>query len=592
MKKTFAFLAPYVWRYKLLYFIGALAIIATNLCYVFVPKYIKKIIDIFNSHATLAQEVTIYQYAGMIIILGIGILICRTVSRICFFNPGRFIEFNIKNDTLEHLTYMQKDFFETHASGMILSRIQNDINAVRLLTGFGMMQLINIIVVLAVIPYQMVAISLPLTLYSLLPIGLVFMTVRIVAKRLAKLIRTRMQTMRLFSNFILSSLSGIDIVKNYMITPWCHAKFNKINQTVADLSIRSAFLRAFFMTLVGNLENLILLVALSIGSVYIMHNQLSIGDLIAFISYAGFITMPIMGTSWLIVVLARGIEGSNSLEEMRVQNIPPVAVRDQEPAPLGEFKELRVQNLSFAYRDNLVLDNVSFTIKKGESVGLFGQLGSGKTTLVNLLNHYLSIQPNTIFINNVDIATIPLEQLRSYIRTASQETFLFDNTVKENILLGLTKEEREKVDLKEILRMSAMDKEILRFPQHEETLVGEKGLMLSGGQKQRLSLARAFIRPCSLLILDNILSAVDTNTEHFLLHEIKQKTTSESQLLISHRVQAMEDADKIIVLDQGRIVDQGTFQELYARPGLFRDTCKIQLDKTDLPPIQPSLSTT
>ena len=450
-----------------------------------------------------------------------------------------------------------------------------------MICGFGMMQVFNILTALSFTPYKMWQLSPALTVYVILPIIFVFIAIRIGMYYMIRFTRSRMTGLQDLSAFIVSSLAGIDVIKIFSMKAWSLIKFERYNQHLLTLSIKISFIRAFIIPLLQNLENILKMLILAIGGLYVIKGALSIGDLTAFIAYVVLLTMPIMGLGWLTTIFETGMVGIASLETIFSQNPPGVETKNLDQAKRQQLlnEGLQVTNLSYTYRghEESALRNISFEIHPNQTVGIFGQIGSGKTTLVNCLNRYLDIEPGTVFLSDQDISQLSYADVRSTIRTVSQDLFLFSDTIKNNILFGaLGKQNVTQDQLDKVITESALSDDIKRFPDNLNTIVGEKGIMLSGGQKQRISLARSMIASYDLLILDNILSAVDYETEHLLLKYIHQRQTSRSLLIVSHRVRALENADQILVLEKGEITDRGTHQELIQRPGLYQETWNLQ----------------
>lgn len=577
------FLLHYIYLYKFSYLLGILFIAATNWIAVNIPIYLKLSIDLVSegNKSFGKNQDLLLRYLFIMFLLAISIIFVRTLSRIFFFNPGRSIEYQIKNDLFRKLTLLQKGFYDENPSGSIISKIQNDINGVRMICGFGMMQVFNIITALSFTPYKMWQLSPKLTIYVILPIIVVFIAIRIGMYYMIRFTRTRMTGLQDLSSFIVSSLAGIDVIKIFSMKLWSLRNFEKLNQHLLKLSIKISFIRAFIIPLLTNLENILKMLILAVGGLYVINGGLSIGDLTAFIAYVVLLTMPIMGLGWLTTIFETGMVGIASLETIFSQKTPGIELQDLEPAKQQQlFDEgLLVKNLSYTYpgHEEPALRNISFEIFPNQTVGIFGQIGSGKTTLVNCLNRYLDVDPGAVFLGDHDISKLSYADVRSAIRTVSQDLFLFSDTIENNIIFGaLGRQAVTQDQIDKVIVESALSGDINRFPDNLNTIVGEKGIMLSGGQKQRISLARSMIASYDLLILDNILSAVDYDTEHLLLKYIHKRETSRSLLIVSHRVRALENANQILVLVKGEITDRGTHQELIERPGLYRDTWQLQ----------------
>ena len=566
----YVLLGYYIKQHWLSYSLGIIAILATNWIAVSIPEYIRLSIDLLNNDLESRQDL-LWEY--MLIMLGLAVVMIfvRTLSRILFFNPGRAIECQIKNDMFHKLMALQKDYYEANPSGNIISRINNDITGVRMICGFGLMQCFNITSALSMTPFKMWQLSPSLTLYCIIPILLVFTAVRLGMRVLVRNMQARMESLQRLSGFTVSSLSAIDLIKSQTMRKWSKGRFENENQEMLRRSMKIAWTRSFVLPMLSNLEHFLKLLVLLVGGLMVIKAEFTIGQLTAFIAYSALLTFPLMGLGWVTTMIQQGLVGLASIQTVLQQKLSRSHLKSLTQTGLKSLfaeNRLTVDNLSYRYplSNKDTLKNVSFNIKPGQVIGLLGRIGSGKSTLVNGLNRYLDMGKGSIFVGKQDLAELSDNDIRTCIRTVTQEPFLFSDTVENNIRFTEAINESESPEhFRKILRSAAMEEEVGRFPEQEKTMVGEKGIMLSGGQKQRISLARAMLKPCSLLILDNVLSAVDYETERFLLQEIHKLLKPEngmpvlagSLLIVSHRVTSMEQADWILVLDEGKIVDQG-----------------------------------
>ena len=585
----YVLLGYYIKQHWLSYSLGIIAILATNWIAVSIPEYIRLSIDLLNNDLESRQDL-LWEY--MLIMLGLAVVMIfvRTLSRILFFNPGRAIECQIKNDMFHKLMALQKDYYEANPSGNIISRINNDITGVRMICGFGLMQSFNITSALSMTPFKMWQLSPSLTLYCIIPILLVFTAVRLGMRVLVRNMQARMESLQRLSGFTVSSLSAIDLIKSQTMRKWSKGRFENENQEMLRRSMKIAWTRSFVLPMLSNLEHFLKLIVLLFGGLMVIKAEFTIGQLTAFIAYSALLTFPLMGLGWVTTMIQQGLVGLASIQTVLQQKLSRSHLKSLTQTGLKSLfaeNRLTVDNLSYRYplSNKDALKNLSFNIKPGQVIGLLGRIGSGKSTLVNGLNRYLDMGKGAIFVGKQDLAELSDNDIRTCIRTVTQEPFLFSDTVENNIRFSEAINESESVEhLRNILRSAAMEEEIGRFPEQEKTMVGEKGIMLSGGQKQRISLARAMLKPCSLLILDNVLSAVDYETERFLLQEIHKLLKPEkgmpvlagSLLIVSHRVTSMEQADWILVLDEGKIVDQGVHTDLIQRPGYYQQMWELQ----------------
>lgn len=587
--RTFPLLLHYLRQHWLSYSLGVVAIICTNWIAVSIPHYIQVSIDLLGENLSNQQQLLTHNLLIMLA-LAVSMIVVRTLSRILFFNPGRAIECQVKNDMFHKLMALQKDYYDQNPSGGIISKVNNDIMGIRMICGFAMMQVFNIVTMLSLTPLKMWQLSPKLTLYCILPIIVVFTIVRLGMRVLVRSMRARMQALQRLSAFSVASLSGIDVIKSYEMHPWTLRRFGVESDEMVSRALRMSWVRSFVMPVLSNLEHLLKLPILLVGGMLVIQENLSLGQLTAFITYAVLLTLPLMALGWVTTMIQQGLVGLESVRTVLAEKTPLSQTPDLPEAEqhlLFPNGGLEVQNLSYRFPDGFsdVLQEVSFSIQPGQVIGILGRIGSGKSTLVNCLNRYLVPPPGSVKLGDRDLGELSFADVRRSIRTVTQEPFLFSDTVRENIRFTLPEaDDSSEKSLAHVIHAAALEEEVQRFPKQTETLVGEKGIMLSGGQKQRISLARAMTEPCDLLILDNVLSAVDYETERFLLREIHQllrpdaegKPLVQALLIVSHRVTSMEQADRILVLDKGRIVDQGTHSELLRRPGYYQEMWRLQ----------------
>ena len=587
----FALLGYYIRQHLFSYSLGVVAILGTNWIAVSIPEYVRLSIDLLNNDLKSRQDL-LWEYMFIMLGLALVMVVVRTLSRILFFNPGRSIECQIKNDMFRKLMDLQKNYYDKNPSGNIISRINNDITGVRMICGFGLMQAFNIITALSMTPFKMWQLSPNLTLYCIIPIIIVFTVVRLGMNVLVRNMRARMESLQRLSGFTVSSLSAIDLIKNQTMREWSTGRFEKENQDMLRRSMKIAWTRSFVMPMLSNLEHFLKLLVLVVGGIMVIEEGFTIGQLTAFIAYSALLTFPLMGLGWVTTMFQQGLVGLTSIQTVLQQDLPRanlISLPEKKLKSLFAEGGLKVNNLSYHYPESKkdVLRHINFSIHPGQVIGVLGRIGSGKSTLVNGLNRYLDMGKGSIYLGDQDLATLSDKDVRTCIRTVTQLPFLFSDTAENNINFALENGDSGDRELfQKILYSAALDKEVARFPKQEKTVVGEKGIMLSGGQKQRISLARAMMEPCDLLILDNVLSAVDYETERHLLREIhkllkpinNQQALAGSLLIVSHRVTSMEHADLILVLDEGQIVDQGQHADLIQRPGYYQQMWALQND--------------
>jgi ATP-binding cassette subfamily B protein len=573
------FFFRYILHHKQAYGWGIVFILLTNWLAVSIPVYLGESIDLLSSVELGDQQDALLRSIAAVVLFALLMVFTRTVSRILFFNPGRAIERELKDDAFAKLTAMQPDFYREHDTGTLISIVDNDINGVRALAGIVMLQVFNILFALSLTPLKMYQISPSLTLYCIIPVVVTFAIAHKGIAFMRRMMRIRMVELQEMSTTTVGFLSGIEVIKSSRIQGWTEAAFARENHKILDRSLRLTLVRTVVLPVIAYTDRLLKVLILAVGGTYLIRAELSLGDLTALLSYAALLAMPFISLGMVFSAWQTGIV---SLESMRRILDQPDNPREQRHLPPERRRQLfshdlRVADLSFTYpgSDTAALSNISFDIAPGQTVGVLGKVGAGKTTLVNCLNGYLDVPAGTVFIDGVDITSLSRQDLRSAVRTITQEPFLFSDTVQENIRFGADGLP-EPLTLEEALYQSDMLDEVRQFPAREETLVGEKGILLSGGQKQRLSLSRGLYTPCKLLVLDNVLSAVDNETERFLLDQIFNHSRSAATLIISHRATVLERVDTILVLSEGKITARGTHAELLESSAEYRQTWRLQ----------------
>jgi ATP-binding cassette subfamily B protein len=573
------FFFRYILHHKQAYAAGVVFIFLTNWLAVTIPMYLGESIDLLSGDKLIDQQDQLMASIGAVIFCALLMVVTRTVSRILFFNPGRAIERELKDDAFAKLTQMQPDFYREHETGTLISIVNNDINGVRALAGIVMLQVFNILFALSLTPLKMYQISPSLTLYCILPVIVTFAIAHKGIAFLRRMMRLRMVELQEMSSSTVGFLSGIEVIKSHHIQGWAEGAFAHENGKILDRSLRLTLVRTVVLPVIAYTDRLLKVLILAVGGGYLVQQQLSLGDLTALLSYAALLAMPFISLGMVFSAWQTGIV---SLESMRRILDRPLHQQDQLHLPPARREQLfshhiRVENLSYSYpgSDEPALKNISFEIRPGQTVGILGNVGAGKTTLVNCLNRFLEIDPGRVFIDDEDITVLSRRDLRSAVRTITQDPFLFSDTVSENIQFGSAGLE-EALPLEQVLYQSDMLDEVQLFPEQEETLVGEKGILLSGGQKQRLSLSRGLYTPCKLLILDNVLSAVDNETERFLLDQIFDHSRSSATLIISHRATVLEKVDTILVMSEGELIAQGSHRELLEQSPEYLQTWQLQ----------------
>jgi ATP-binding cassette subfamily B multidrug efflux pump len=586
------FIIHYLLLNKYSYLCAIVCIFVVNYLQVEIPRYIQLAVDLLNESSAESKE-GLLGNVQWVIILSVIMVVIRILSRMFSLNPGRITEAALKNDIFHRLNRLPSSFHEQYASGKLISIINNDLSGIRLFYGIGFLQLFNILFALSLTPIWMWRISPELTMYSAIPIVIASIIFWFGFRKLRALHAQRLIRLQNLSEQLINYLSGIDLIKNQQMGEWVTNEVNQVNARLFDCTMRIAKIQTFFMPILDYANHFMKVLILGLGGYYLLESKLSIGEITAFLSYSVLLALPLMHLGRIATVYQMGmisIDSVQSILNKEVRSTDMLRMSEDEKLSLQK-STLLVKNLSYRYPNvkdkpnEMVLKNISFTIEAGEKVGVLGSIGSGKSTLVNCLNHHLSLTSGNIFWGGKDITQMSRKDWRSYVRTITQDPFLFSDTIFENVKFGAKQQAQsaDDLDVNQVLKLSQLSEDIQRFVAGDQTLVGEKGIMLSGGQKQRLSIARALLTPSDLIIMDNVLSAVDYETERIILKGVFNRIQGQSLLVVSHRVSALEYMDKILVLEHGEIIARGTHTQLLDSSAYYRETWELQQHESETP---------
>ncbi|MBM7037166.1 ABC transporter ATP-binding protein [Vibrio ulleungensis] len=583
MTKT-EFILRYLKLNRKSYVLAIIFIFLVNWLQVEIPRYIQLAIDLIDD-ASVAGHEQLKNYVAIVVVMSVLMIGIRILSRIYALNPGRITEAALKNDLMYKLNRLPNSFHQRFASGKLISIINNDLVGVRLLFGTGFLQFFNAVLALSLTPIWMWRISPELTMYSVIPIALGFIVFRIGFVRMKDLHLEHMRRLQDLSAQLMSYLSGIDLIKSQQMSTWVLAEVEKLNQLLLTCRMKITRIQVFIMPVLDYSNNLMKVLILGLGGYMLMNQELTLGEITAFLTYSVLLAMPLMQLGRIATIYQRGMVGIQSVQTVLNAEVPP---RDVAQLPLAEVERLKgktvsVRHLSYQYPGDEApsLDDISFDIPPGKKVGVLGSIGAGKTTLVNCLNHHLDLPKGSVFLDDQDVTEFSRSDLRRYIKTVTQDPYLFSATIEDNIRFGSKDMDIAKAQVDEVLQLSQLAADVERFESGDQTLVGEKGIMLSGGQKQRLSIARALLKPADLIIMDNVLSAVDYETERKILEGLFGRLKTQSVLVVSHRVNALEYMDEIIVLKEGKVLAKGNHPTLLKTCPYYLETWQLQQNETE-----------
>jgi ATP-binding cassette subfamily B protein len=541
------------------------------------PQVMGYAVDSLNQSVTRQK---LAYYAAAVIVLAICEGIFRFFMRRLVIGVSRDIEYAIRNDLFRHLETLPVSFYQKNKTGDLMSRITNDLSNVRMLFGPGIMYTANTIVVAVFAILLMARINWQLTLLALLPLPVVSLSVRHFGAKIHDLTEQSQARLADLSARVQESMAGIRVVKAFVQEKHEIADFERMNQSLVKKNRELIRSQSVFYPTMELMIGLAVVVVIWVGGRQVIQHTITLGDFVAFTVYLGRLSWPMIALGWVVNLLERGRASMQRLNYI-LDTIPDV--KDDPSGVVADFTiqgSVEFRNLSFSYDGVPTLQNVSLSIPKGKTVAIVGATGSGKSTLVQLIPRLYNAPPGSLFIDGVPVERIPLSTLRSAIGFIPQDTFLFGETIRENIAFGVESATDEEV--RRAAKISNIDTDVQGFPNRYETLVGERGITLSGGQKQRTAISRAVVRDPKILILDDALSSVDTYTEEQILTELKQIMRNRTSILISHRVSTVKEADEIVVLDHGQIVERGTHAELLVRGGYYAELHRRQLLEEEL----------
>lgn len=581
-----------VLQYRARWIAGCAMLVVTASLAMVIPLLLRAAVDQIAGEGSEPPGRDVGFYVGWILAIAIVQGVTRTISRFLIFNTGRDVEYDLRNDLFRHLESLPPEFYKEHPTGDLMSRLVNDISAVRLMLGPGVLNLINTPIYYIYGLTIMFSIDPALTLAALAPYPLALLFIKKTTGRLMEGQLRVQEGIANLTNAIQEHVSGIHVVKAYTMEAREQERFDGENKSFREASVELAKLRGMIAPVTRLVSACGILIVLWFGGAKVARGTLQLGDLVAFMGYLHLLAWPTMALGWMISIVQRGRVAMERLEEifsvessLRVEK--PVAER---AAPVVRQGAIDFRSVSFAYPDdpeNLVLKNISLQVPAGTTVAVVGRAGAGKSSLIQLIPRLFDATSGEVRVDGRNLREFDLGLLRQSIAFVPQDPFLFSTSIADNI--GFSSPEEKSQDstftagrIREAASWAAVDGDVGAFARGYATMVGERGITLSGGQKQRVTLARALLHDAPILILDDALSSVDTQTEEDILQSLGTRRQGRTCLIVAHRLSTVQDADLIVVLDEGRLVAQGSHEELLRNSSLYGDLFRRQIVEDQL----------
>ncbi|MBU1298356.1 MAG: ABC transporter ATP-binding protein/permease [Bacteroidetes bacterium] len=577
-------LLPYLSKYKKTLFMGLLSIVGSNIFTVIQPHFIGKAIDELKRGISThnLDPVDLLFYAGLIVGFTLVAGVLSFLTRQTIIVVSRHIEYDIRNDFLSHIQKLPFSYFQNTPTGDLMAHATNDIGAVRNTLGPGIMYPADTLVTFVMVLTMMLLKDWQLTLMVLIPLPLVSFAVYKLGKLINQRFQERQEQYSKLTTRAQESLSGIRVIKAYVRENFEIESFRSISWEYFKKNLVLAKIQSIIWPTMFLLVGVSLVITIYYGGSKVIDGKLSIGTLTAFFAYLVMLIWPMIAFGWVINILQQGAASMKRLAKI-FDTEPEIENNEYTDYSIKEIKgDIEFRNVTFNHKKSKQpdLQNIQLKIERGKTIAVVGYTGSGKSTIVNLIPRLYDISDGELLIDGIDIKKIPLEVLRSNIGYVPQETFLFSDTIAHNIAYGV--EEYDEVNIVQAADIAQLTKDVEEFPKQFETMIGERGITLSGGQKQRAGIARAVIRDPKILILDDALSAVDIHTEEEILKRLKKVMENRTSIIISHRISTVKDADLIVVIDKGQIVERGTHGELVVIGGIYADLHYKQMLEEEL----------
>ncbi len=582
MKELFH-LNKYFYKYRVRLIVGIIITIIAKLFTVFVPELIGSTIDVVNEQIQNADDIEIFKsnlLRNILYLIGTAIIagFFTFTMRQTIINVSRYVEYDLKNEVYQQYQRLSLNFYKQNRTGDLMNRISEDVSRVRMYAGPAIMYSINTITLFVVALSFMYNQAPTLTLYTIIPLPILSVVIYKLSREINKRSTIVQQYLSKLSTFTQEAFSGISVIKAYGIEPQTFNNFDMLSDESKDKQVSLVKVQALFfplmILLIGASNLLVIYIG---GKQYIAGEIESVGIIAKFIIYVNMLTWPVATVGWVTSIVQQAEASQKRINEFL--KIEP-QIKNTVPEPTKVNGTIEFKNVSFTYEDTNIkaLKDVSFRIDRGKTMAIIGKTGSGKSTILNLIGRLYDIAEGEILIDNIPIVQHNLTSLRNSIGYVPQDAFLFSDTIKNNIKFGIENASDDLVI--EAAKNSVVHKNIIKFNKSYDTVLGERGITLSGGQKQRISIARAIIKDPNILLFDDCLSAVDTETEEQILNNLDKVSYNKTTIIVSHRVSSAKNADKIIVMEDGKIIQEGKHEILINQIGYYKDLYLKQLSES------------
>jgi ATP-binding cassette subfamily B protein len=581
--KELQHLNKYFFKYKWQLIIGILMTVVSKIFLLFTPELIGSSIDVVNEYlqGTVTDLVLVKKelLINIIYIIGAALItgILTFFMRQTIINVSRYIEYDLKNEVYKHYQILPLKFYKNNRTGDLMNRISEDVGRVRMYVGPAIMYSINTVTLFAISIGFMYKQAPLLTLYTVIPLPILSFIIYKLSKEIHKRSTIVQQYLSHLSSSTQESFSGISIIKAYGLETITSKNFNDLSETSKQKQLNLVKINAFFFPMMILLIGISNLIVIYVGGLQYINGEITLGVITKFIIYVNMLTWPVATVGWVTSIVQQAEASQKRINEF-LDITPEIKNTAKEPSNI--IGDIEFKNVHFTYNDTNIeaLKGISFQLKHGKTLAIIGKTGSGKSTILDLIGRLYDIDKGEILIDHTPINKLNLISLRDSIGYVPQDAFLFSDTINNNIKFG--KEDATDEEVIQAAKYAQVHKNIMGFNKGYDTILGERGITLSGGQKQRISIARAIIKDPNILLLDDSLSAVDTETEEQILKHIQKVAKGKTTIIVSHRVSSVKNADQIIVLDDGKIVQSGNHETLINTDGYYQNLYLKQLSES------------